>query len=1443
VSACAVRRGRRILVAVVVLAGLLALLLGALVATAVATERGARWTLGLLERQGVEVGEVRGRLLGPLELRDLRYRAPGVEVRVGLVELTWRPRSLLGRALEVHRLGLEAVVVTLRDEEAAEPRDPDIPPELPELSFPVELTVHRAGVLGLTVHGFGDEPIQLEEIAAEGLAGEGSLFRIEEVVIRGGWPGLADEGFQIGFSGWVELAGDLPLEVGLEWNAVMDEGTELRGTASLDGSLADLALDHRLLEPVPMEFTARVAGLPGPPGWEARLHMARAGIRDFRPEGPLEWAALEAEARGSGTEARLEARFALGGEELGEVEGSLEAEIEDRDLRLDFLRVRGEREGVAVTADASGLLHLDGEPRGDLRLAWSARLPDGPPMAGRADLSGSVRRAVLEHHLVAPVAATLTATVEDLPSDPRWVALLTVPRTSLTTLDPELPDHRVGLSLEASGEGTGFRGRASGEGLLAEGAPDGSPMTVDLRFRGDWDSRRASLEDLAVRPPTGGVVRGRGEVDAGGAEPLFRFAGGWEGLEWQGGEDAPFRSDRGAFSGEGAPSAFQVRAEGHLQALETPPWTFSLAGGGTETAFSLDSLSVWSDAGRVAATGSVSWSGEPTWEGFAEVEGLLLSELGFAPGGVVDGGFTGSGEVTDSGPLARWSVDRLAWEEQDHRVEARGHGTLEGSEVQIEDFQVLSGANRLSLRGAAGDRLDLAWEIDAPELSERSGLEGRARGAGTLSGPASRPRIRTDLEAGGIRGPGFALDTVSVSAAVDLAGEEPVRLLVLLEGQGEGAPPMGLRLEGSGPLADHRLQALAWTEPGDSVALELAGGLSLPPVSGDSGGTGVAQAPPPAWDGVLADLSVVVREVGAWSLQAPAPLQLHPGAVTLADLCLIGEPGEACGSMAWEEGRGGEGWVRIGEVELERLAHLLPPDLALTGTAYLDARGSVDGDGAASGSLDSGVRGGRVVYTGPAGVEEVRTLEEVSLRAQLDPLGELGGRAVLRLQDGDGLEVEWSAGPVPGGPDTRVSGSLSLELDDRGFVAALSDELWNSRGTLRGAFRLDGTVGAPVLAGELRLDGAAVDIPELGIRVEDVHLLARDRGPDEWLIEGGARSGRGEVRVGGAALLPRPDRPGSLTMDLQGGDFQALDSSLGQVEVSPDLRLVATEERTDLTGEVRIPRAMLTPGELEGVVAASPDVVLAGEVEEEEAEATVPVDNLHLRVRVAFGDSVLVDGLGVSGRIAGAVTVIQEPGRLMTGQGEVRLEDGEYVAARQRLTIERGRLVYADRPLEDPGLDMRVTRRTPEVLAGMEIRGTARDPEITIFSEPEMPEAEAMAYLLIGRPIRGSGEGDGDLMDRRVTSMGLAGGAAVLNRLGPALGVAEARIDRGERLSDAALVVGTNFTPRLFVSYGVGIFGGTANVLRLRYQLAQNWILRTESARELGADLLYSVER
>jgi translocation and assembly module TamB len=64
----------------------------------------------------------------------------------------------------------------------------------------------------------------------------------------------------------------------------------------------------------------------------------------------------------------------------------------------------------------------------------------------------------------------------------------------------------------------------------------------------------------------------------------------------------------------------------------------------------------------------------------------------------------------------------------------------------------------------------------------------------------------------------------------------------------------------------------------------------------------------------------------------------------------------------------------------------------------------------------------------------------------------------------------------------------------------------------------------------------------------------------------------------------------------------------------------------------------------------------------------------------------------------------------------------------------------------------------------------------------------------------------------------------------------------GSTTQDTALVIGKYLSPRLYLSYGVGLFDA-ANSLRLRYQLSRIWVLETESGIEQGADLLYTLER
>src|SRR5262245_6296454 len=82
----------------------------------VSSERGTRVLLarlGAMLPGELTVGAQRGPLIGPLELRDVRYRTDTMDVRVKHVRLAWHPRRLRRRQLDVERLHAEGIRVVL----------------------------------------------------------------------------------------------------------------------------------------------------------------------------------------------------------------------------------------------------------------------------------------------------------------------------------------------------------------------------------------------------------------------------------------------------------------------------------------------------------------------------------------------------------------------------------------------------------------------------------------------------------------------------------------------------------------------------------------------------------------------------------------------------------------------------------------------------------------------------------------------------------------------------------------------------------------------------------------------------------------------------------------------------------------------------------------------------------------------------------------------------------------------------------------------------------------------------------------------------------------------------------------------------------------------------------------------------------------------------------
>jgi translocation and assembly module TamB len=276
-------------------------------------------------------------------------------------------------------------------------------------------------------------------------------------------------------------------------------------------------------------------------------------------------------------------------------------------------------------------------------------------------------------------------------------------------------------------------------------------------------------------------------------------------------------------------------------------------------------------------------------------------------------------------------------------------------------------------------------------------------------------------------------------------------------------------------------------------------------------------------------------------------------------------------------------------------------------------------------------------------------------------------------------------------------------------------------------------------------------------------------------------------------------------------------------------------------GEVTIPQAYLSPpGGTDGGVPVSDDVVIVDDTDEDQEQ--IEGFQVFTRVRVILGKDVQVEAGGFKGNIEGNLMVEQTPRLAPRGTGTIQVQTGQYRVYGQELEIQRGRILFVG-PIDNPGLDLQVAREVDEVTAGARVGGTVKTPELSLFSDPAMPDSSILSYLLFGRPPQARGGTESELLLKAALALGLSGGNLVTQRLTDAFGLDYLRFETGDEPSEAALVIGKYLSPNLYVSYGIGVFEAVST-FNLRYDITERLSLESITTDEAsGADLIFTIER
>ena len=1143
-----------------------------------------------------------------------------------------------------------------------------------------------------------------------------------------------------------------------------------------------------LLELFPGTPQAAKPAVPARDPWVAPLDMrvgelrlARAELRQAdQPPLKIDHAHFAGSWRGANIEARtLEVEGPAGS-------AALEVRIAERAPKLALLR--GKFRWRVGEHYWSGALDAAGESDG-LRLAANLQTP-----------------------VTVDVAGKLAVTLEDKKLS-TWKAHLAVSRFDPHPLLDTDAFRTAALEFDAHGDRT----RASLAGVLSldeerivierlDAVREARELKIGaLRLR--LNAQPAALSGTASIPLDGLAPDSSRTASAQFAWDEFSLPDAWMGPHFR----TAGKVAMSATSGRFAVNSTAQLARGARQS------TLALRLDGSAQALHIQEFELTQTSGALSVAGNIEFATPARWQldvGARQFDPALFFD---AWPGALDFALHSTGDWPEAGPHARFKLDRLAGRLRGRAISGAGDVTIGPDRKPSGNLQLQSGGAALSAVASAGAQPRVEATLKIAELQEwRKPLAGALDAHLTATG--RWPDIEFDARLSSTR---FRSGTARFDSAQ-----------AHLEGRNARAPRGTLDVTASGlKLAGAEFEQFKFELEGDaprhSMSLDARGEkLSLA-----AHAAGAYQKS--AWSGTIDRLNLSVAPVPPLALDEPARLVVARSDFELGNTCLAGGEISLCAGVRRDGGEITANYS-IRALPLGMLASLAAPDANL----------AVDGKLEGSGDLRrtaNGVITGRAALGSPSGalaqgaaadavrleyrdfgidLELTPAVANARLRGELLKQGPLTGRFSMDVAQAD----------------PALSGDASVKLRDLAPLGWWAPQLANLRGSGEVAAQLSGTVATPRIAFTVRGTGLDAEVPVLGIHLREGQIDASLEPAGAFQAQGSLRSGDGSLQLSGARNAAQ-----GLELKITGNQFLAANVPGARVTIAPDLALAGKIGDLALTGAVTIEEAEVDLEKLSisRTYRSSEDVVVV----DRDTRVKEAAPGLTTDVRILFGPGVKLAGFGLDATVGGELRVNEGKGQPSRATGEIRLA-GTYEAFGRKLNIERGKLIFAGTALDDPQLDILAVRKLQDVTAKLAVTGTARYPKLDVFTDPAMSQSDAMSYLLTGKPASDVHGEDGRVVQSASQNAGILLGNRLAKRLGGKMSfIDQVGVEQNADLGGSAFTVGKYLSPKLFVSYGVGLFEpGTA--ITVRYEFSDRWSLEAnDTPEDQHAGIRYRIEK
>ncbi|MCF6262148.1 MAG: translocation/assembly module TamB domain-containing protein [Xanthomonadales bacterium] len=889
----------------------------------------------------------------------------------------------------------------------------------------------------------------------------------------------------------------------------------------------------------------------------------------------------------------------------------------------------------------------------------------------------------------------------------------------------------------------------------------------------------------------------------------------WENLSWPLATPAPaYRSNAGNLSVTGSLDNYQLAGQFDVSGSNIPTGLYQLEGTGNQSGLHLQRLNSQILEGELTLSGELQW--QPQLLAKLKVSGSNINpgshwndyngDLGLE----MNLQWQAAGETPEE--QLSLQIQQLSGTLRDNPLQASGNiHLLDGNHLEM-GIKASSGEALLDLQGKVSLEDPLAgttdFKIIIPDLGQFiSGGSGRINANGQLRPSAEGQNLLLDLQAENINTDEASLEKLSLSidTLIPTSNSQNLQLDAQIEASkvklaAFELPIDSLQLHAVKPengSKQHNISLHVESYKNSlSALLNAEIGLNQQTFS---------------LDGELLSMDITTPVTGTLALQAPAKVLFNDMQLQLSSTCFRQQPdaiqAEFCLERKPEENQNlYTSQLKLDKFPLAWITAFLPVDLAVGQ--------SISGELSASGdppvSSVHSINGRFELSPGivasldlDAGMLET---EQGLLEFNFDREKNLSGRFDLPFKVGTGLNLEFNIAQTTDIENARIEGKLKVVLDDLIALKWLLPGLDDLSGTFATDMQIKGRLLTPELEGSIAINDVGLTYTPLGIEISKLNLKGNLQSHRNSILEGSfiVGEGQGDIQVG----IDNSGAKTKLDLRITGTDLQLLNAPGLKLKITPDLALVLSEDQLSIEGSIEIPSARITPPP--GVISSTPlsdDVVVTGLetiVVVVEEEKTLPL-SIHGSVKVSLGDDVHFEMASIETQLTGRLDLLFEGDSPMpTARGSIQLVDGFFRQYGQNLNFLNSEIRFDGKAASNPVLDIYAVRHIfadPEVkLAGIHISGRPDDIRLKLYTDPETDQESAVAYLATGGSFdHGNGVG--------------------------------------------SLNIGTYIYPKLFVSYGIGLFD-TGNEVSARYELTGNWAVQGTSADSgSGVDVLYSIDR